>query len=164
VDSTTIRPLAPGDADQLAALYARNREFLRPFEPDRDDAFYTPEGQRERIAQRRDGFAMLVGERIAGVIGLENVIRGACRSATVSYWVDRERNGRGLATAAVGAIAGVARDHHGLHRLQAPVRTDNLASQRVLEKNGFERIGIARGYLHVGGEWRDHVLFQRVLD
>lgn len=163
MDSTTIRPLALGDAEELAALYVRNRAFLRPFEPDRDDAFFTPDGQRERIAQRRDGFAILDGERIAGVIGLENVIRGASRSATVSYWVDRERNGRGLATAAVGAIAGVARDQYGLHRLQAPVLTDNLASQRVLEKNGFERIGVARGYLHVGGEWRDHALYQQLL-
>ena len=164
MDSTTIRPLALGDADELAELYARNRAFLEPFEPDREDAFFTPDAQRERIAQRRDGFAIVDGERIAGVIGLENVVRGASQSATVSYWVDRERNGRGLATAAVGAIAAVARDQHGLHRLQAPVLTDNVASQRVLEKNGFERIGIARAYLHVGGEWRDHLLFQRLLE
>jgi ribosomal-protein-alanine N-acetyltransferase len=41
---------------------------------------------------------------------------------------------------------------------------DNVASQRVLEKNGFEQVGIARGYLHIGGEWRDHVLFQLLAD
>jgi ribosomal-protein-alanine N-acetyltransferase len=34
----------------------------------------------------------------------------------------------------------------------------------VLEKSGFEAIGIARGYLHIGGEWRDHMLFQRLDD
>jgi ribosomal-protein-alanine N-acetyltransferase len=172
VDSTTLRPPAPDDADDLAALYARNREFLRPFEPDRDDRFFTPAEQRARIDQAiesaragaRYSYAILDGEGlIAGMVALENVIRGASQSATVSYWVDRQRNGRGIASEAVAAIAGLARDRHGLHRLQAPVRTDNLASQRVLEKNGFEPIGIARGYLHVGGEWRDHVLFQRLL-
>jgi ribosomal-protein-alanine N-acetyltransferase len=41
---------------------------------------------------------------------------------------------------------------------------DNVASQRVLERNGFERIGLARRYLHVGGDWRDHILFQRTAD
>jgi ribosomal-protein-alanine N-acetyltransferase len=173
VDSTTtIRPLALGDADGLAALYARNREFLRPFEPDRDDRFFTPDAQRARIDQAiesarmgtRFSYAILdAGRLIAGVVALENVIRGASQSATVSYWVDRDRNGRGLASEAVAAVAGLARDHHGLHRLQAPVRTDNLASQRVLEKNAFQRIGVARSYLHVGGKWRDHVLFQRLL-
>jgi [ribosomal protein S5]-alanine N-acetyltransferase len=32
----------------------------------------------------------------------------------------------------------------------------------VLEKNGFEQIGLARKYLHINGAWRDHLLFQRV--
>ena len=168
-----IRPLALDDADELAALYAGNREFLRPFEPDRDDDFFTPAGQADRIAQALDGaragtrhgFAILDAEgRIAGVAALENVIRGASQSATVSYWVDRGRNGRGLASAAVAAVAEVARAELGLHRLQAPVRLDNVASQRVLEKNGFRRIGIAHAYLRVGGCWRDHVLFQLLLD
>ena len=107
VSTRAIRPLELDDADGLAALYARNREFLRPFEPDRDDAFFTPEGQRARVEQAlegaragtRFGYAILdAGDEIAGVLGLENVIRGASRSATVSYWVDRDRNGRGLAS------------------------------------------------------------------
>jgi ribosomal-protein-alanine N-acetyltransferase len=34
----------------------------------------------------------------------------------------------------------------------------------VLEKNGFTRIGLARRYLHIAGEWRDHVLFELVAD
>jgi ribosomal-protein-alanine N-acetyltransferase len=50
----------------------------------------------------------------------------------------------------------------GLHRLEAGTMLENVASQRVLEKNGFERIGIAREYLHIDGDWRDHVLFQKV--
>ena len=51
-----------------------------------------------------------------------------------------------------------------LHRLQAATLVDNHASQRVLEKNAFERIGLARRYLHIGGDWRDHILFQRVAE
>ena len=168
---TPIRPLTPDDAEELAALCERNRDFLRPFDPDRDDRFFTPEGQRERLEQAMESaragaqyaYAILDGERIAGVCSLQNVIRGASQSATVGYWVDEARNGRGLAGGAVAAVVALARDELSLHRLQAPVLPDNLASQRVLEKNGFERIGVARSYLHVGGEWRDHVLFQRLL-
>jgi ribosomal-protein-alanine N-acetyltransferase len=168
-----IRPIELGDAADLAALCVRNRELLRPFEPDRDERFFTVEGQRERAAQaleearagRQFRFVILDDEaQIAGTIGLEYVIRGASQSATVGYWVDRARNGRGLASAAVAEVVELAATDFGLHRLQAPVRVDNLASQRVLEKNGFERIGVARSFLHVGGEWRDHVLFQRLLD
>lgn len=168
-----IRPIELDDAADLAALCVRNREFLRPFEPERDEAFFTVEGQRERTAQaledaragRQFRYVILDGEaQIAGTIGLEYVIRGASQSATVGYWVDQARNGRGLASAAVAYIVELAALQFDLHRLQAPVRVDNLASQRVLEKNGFERIGVARSFLHVGGAWRDHILFQRLLD
>ncbi|MEU2632688.1 GNAT family protein, partial [Kitasatospora sp. NPDC007106] len=51
----------------------------------------------------------------------------------------------------------------GLHRLEAGAAAANLASQRVLEKCGFERIGTARGLLFLDGAWRDHVLFQKLL-
>ena len=168
-----IRPIELDDAGQLTELCIRNREFLRPFEPDRGERFFTLEGQRERAAHaleearagRQFRYVILDDEaHIAGTIGLEHVIRGAAQSATVGYWVDGARNGRGLASRAVAEVVELAAAEHGLHRLQAPVRVDNLASQRVLEKNGFERIGVARGYLRVGGEWRDHLLFQRLLD
>ena len=49
-----------------------------------------------------------------------------------------------------------------LHRLEAGTLVDNLGSQRVLEKNDFERIGLAPGYLKIAGAWRDHILFQRI--
>jgi ribosomal-protein-alanine N-acetyltransferase len=52
----------------------------------------------------------------------------------------------------------------GLHRLQAATLVDNHGSQRVLEKNGFEQIGLAPRYLHISGAWRDHILFQRTRD
>jgi ribosomal-protein-alanine N-acetyltransferase len=52
----------------------------------------------------------------------------------------------------------------GLHRLEAGTLVDNPASQRVLEKNGFELVGLARNYLHIGGEWRDHLLYQRTAE
>ena len=156
-----IRPLTAADAEELAGLVRAQRDFLRPFAPERGDAYFTPAGQRERI-ERGGSWAILDGDEIAGVISLENVVRGASQSATVGYWVARERNGRGFASAALEAVAAHAFGPLALHRLQAPVLVDNAASQRVLHKCGFERIGLARSFLHIGGAWRDHVLFQRV--
>ena len=76
----------------------------------------------------------------------------------------REVNGRGIATHAVGEVCRWAFGEAGLHRLEAGTLLDNHASQKVLAKNGFEQIGIARRYLLINGDWRDHVLFQRVAD
>jgi ribosomal-protein-alanine N-acetyltransferase len=159
-----IRELTAADADELAALYAANRGFLEPFEPDRGEAWVTAEGQRERLAHPLTGwrFAILDGGAIAGTISVSDVVRGAFHSAHVGYWVDAGRNGRGLATQAVADVVDFAFGRARLHRLQAATLVDNHASQRVLEKNGFERIGLARRYLHIGGDWRDHILFERV--
>ena len=156
-----IRALTADDAGELAALLVENRAFLAPFEPDRDERFYTVEGQVERLGQEdKHAFAILDGEQIAGTLSLSNVVRGPLQSANLGYWVAAKANGRGVATKAVGELIPIAFGELGLHRLEAGTLVDNVASQRVLQKNGFEQIGIARGYLHIGGEWRDHVLFQ----
>ena len=160
-----IRSLTAGDAGELTALLIENRAFLAPFEPERDERFYTVEGQRERLEREgKHDFAILDEERIAGTLQLSNVVRGPLQSANLGYWVAEPLNGRGLATQAVGELIPIAFAEFGLHRIEAGTLVDNVASQRVLEKNGFERIGLARGYLHIGGAWRDHVLFQLLAD
>ena len=93
---------------------------------------------------------------------LDGIERGPVQSCHLGYWVDEEHNGRGLATAAVADMLGVAFGELELHRVQAATLPHNAASQRVLERNGFERIGLARGYLRIAGRWQDHVLFQRI--
>ncbi len=36
----------------------------------------------------------------------------------------------------------------------------NVASQRVLERNGFVRFGVTPKYLKIAGCWQDDVLYQ----
>jgi [ribosomal protein S5]-alanine N-acetyltransferase len=160
-----IRRITPEDAAELAALVVENRAFNAPFEPDREERFFTVDGQREWIENDAIlAFAILDEDRIAGAVMLSNIVRGALQSANLGYWVAERLGGRGLATAAVGESADIAFGELGLHRLEAGTLVDNVPSQRVLEKNGFERIGLARRYLRIAGEWRDHLLFQRLAD
>ena len=163
-----IRPVRPEDAEGLAALYLVNRDFLAPFEPARLPEFFTADGQRRRLErQRADGthpFAILDGEAIAGTINLFRIFRDGPASGVIGYWIDRARNGRGLATGAVGEILAYGFDMLDLHRVEAATLVDNMPSQRVLEKNGFERYGLAHRLLKIGGVWRDHVLFERIAE
>ena len=163
-----IRPMRPEDAEELAALYLTNREFLAPFEPVRQPGFFTAETQRERIGVRAaDGFhqfAILDGDAIAGTINVFHILREALQSGTIGYWVDRARNGRGLATAAVEDVVAYMFGELDLHRAEAATLVENVASQRVLEKAGFERLGLARRYLRINDVWRDFFLFQRLAD
>lgn len=166
----TIRPAAAPDAAKLAALYAENREFLAPWEPTRDDEFFTLEGQQNRLyaaeADRHIGTShrcvILDGIAIIGMVSLTAIERGVAQSAHLGYWVAQNANGRGAASEAVAAILRLAYGRLGLHRIQAGTLPHNTASQKVLERNGFERIGLARKYLRIAGEWQDHILFQRL--
>jgi [ribosomal protein S5]-alanine N-acetyltransferase len=170
--TVSVRPASIADAGDLAALYAAQRSFLAPFEPDRGEAFYTAAGQRARLAdlERRraaDGsypFVILEDGAAAGMVVLSNVVRGAFRSANLGYWVARERNGRGVASTAVGLVLEQAFGPIGLHRVEAGTLVDNLASQRVLARNRFRPIGFARAYLAIAGAWRDHVLFAKTVE
>ena len=107
---------------------------------------------------------ILEGTEIAGTISLFNVTGRPALSGMIGYWVDQRRAGRGLATAAVAAVLEVAWRDLGLHRVEAGTRADNVASQRVLEKNGFTRVGLLRRHLLIGGEWVDHLLWEKLED
>nr|WP_305965200.1 GNAT family protein [Streptomyces sp. IMTB 2501] len=166
-----LRLVSVDDAEALHAAYVANREYLAPWEPRRPDSSFTVAGQAERIAERLREFT----ERrvvpwvfeyhgsIVGTITLSGLVFGPFRSPSLGYWVAADRQGRGLAGAAVASVCHAARNVIGLHRIEATTLLDNVPSQRVLEKNGFEPIGMAPRYLHIDGEWRDHRLFQRIL-
>ncbi|MFF4869897.1 GNAT family N-acetyltransferase [Streptomyces sp. NPDC003444] len=158
-----IRPAVPADAPALARAVVRNREYMKPWEPYRAERYYTVEGQAERLADGGVRWFAVDGDEITGVATLSGIVLGPLRSASLGYWIDPHHAGRGLATALVAEACRAARDDLGLHRVEAGTLLDNHASQRVLAKSGFTRIGTAPRLLHIDGAWRDHHLFQRLL-
>ena len=170
--AVVLRPSRIDDAPVLARLYVEQRAFLAPFEPARPEWFFTEDGQRTVLRRDQELRAAGAAERllivrdgiVVGVLSISHIVRGALESASVGYFVAREHNGQGIATAAVGLAVEWAFEDAGLHRLEAGTLRDNRASQRVLERNHFTRIGIAERYLFIAGQWRDHVLFQRTAE
>jgi ribosomal-protein-alanine N-acetyltransferase len=159
------RRLTAADAEELTALRVRNRTRISEYEPDWDDpeAYYTVDGVRAWIVDGNERFAILDGTAIAGMISLTGIVYGALCTANLGYFVDSERNGRGLATAAIAETVAYGFRELGLHRIEAGTAVDNIASQRVLEKNGFTRVGLLRAHLLVGGQWLDHYLWERIV-
>jgi [ribosomal protein S5]-alanine N-acetyltransferase len=159
------------DAPVLAELLHVNRDFLAPWEPIRADDYFTVEGQRVAIEaalerhQHGTALANVILDdsgHVVGRITLNEIVRGPFQSCSVGYWVSAAANGRGLATAAVSDIIGVAFEELRLHRIQASTGLRNIASQRVLERNGFVRFGVAPTYLNIAGTWQDSALYQVV--
>ncbi|MFA1542766.1 GNAT family N-acetyltransferase [Actinomadura monticuli] len=165
-----LRVARPADAEALAALVQENRAYLRPWEPERDESYFTVDGQRDNLHDLAEAYAagemwpgvILVDGEVAGRITLNNVLRGPLQSCFVGYWVARAHAGRGVATRALGQSLDVAFGALRLHRVEAFTRVDNHASQRVLRNNGFTLVGTSRRHIHLDGRWHDEHLFERL--
>lgn len=138
-----LRPGWTEDAPALAAAIA-DEKIVRnlatapwPFTLRDAEAF---------LAQPRDPVlpSLLIFERtgaaprLVGACGLGRRPSGAVE---LGYWIARPFWGRGLATEACAALVDIARAL-GLRQLEGSHFLDNPASGRVLEKLGFEPVGI----------------------
>lgn len=66
----------------------------------------------------------------------------------VTYWIDRESWGKGIASAALQILLTEIRERP----VYARAASDNAGSLRVLEKAGFRRVGVDRGFAAGRGE------------
>ncbi len=170
-----LRAMKPQDAALRLDFFVRNRAALEPFMPTIPAADYTLARQRQILIKgyqdmqedRRYLFGIFSaqvgqGGMLLGYVNLNNVIRGAFHSCDIGYGVDRNRTGQGIMTASVREVCDLAFSVLHLHRIQAAIMPSNKASLRVVEKAGFERIGLSRRYLKIHGFYQDHVLLAKV--
>lgn len=168
-----LRPIRHRDKSTWTALRHRNARWLAPWEASNPD----PEGflptyhqmVRSLTAQARAGSALpfliteqLQGSRDARLVGqltVSGITWGSAMTATLGYWVDSERAGRGIAPTAVALATDYCFGDLGLHRMEINIRPENRASLRVVEKLHFRDEGLRPRYLHIAGQWADHRSF-----
>lgn len=165
-----LRPVRLRDGAAWSALRLRDEAHLAPWEPTMPGTWAQRHSSAEwpgrwmllRSAARKGTalpFAITVDGRLAGHVMIGNVVREPLLSAYVGYWCDRRVTGSGVTTAAVALAVDHCLGPAGLHRIEATVRPENVASRRVLEKLGFREEGMFRRYLDVDGAWRDHLCY-----
>lgn len=59
-------------------------------------------------------------------------------------------------TEALRAAVSYAFGDLGLHRLEANIQPENVASIALVRRLGFQKEGFSPSYLRLGGQWRDH--------
>ena len=164
-----LRPATPADYASWSRLRSASRAFLEPWEPTWPEDDLTQAAFRRRLRRqdedlsRDDAYAFLIfdqtSDQLLGGITLGGVRRGVSQTGTLGYWMGAPHAGKGRMTRAVSAVVDFAFSKLRLHRVEAACIPDNAPSIAVLERNGFQREGYARGYLKIDGAWRDHVLF-----
>jgi ribosomal-protein-alanine N-acetyltransferase len=103
-------------------------------------------------------------DQLLGGCTLSNVRRGVTQACALGYWIGQRFARQGFMYDAVRALIPFVFSTLGLHRIEAACLPSNEPSQSLLLKAGFRQEGLARKYLQINGEWRDHVLFALLED
>ncbi|MEY3430532.1 MAG: hypothetical protein RJB30_464 [Actinomycetota bacterium] len=165
----TLRPLRFRDRRRWLSARARNRDWLSPWEAttplvaEQKDLptyvemvnFYNREGK----AGRSISLAIWCDEELIGQITLGGISFGAYRGGHIGYWIDQAHANRGLTTRAVKLLTKFGMEELRLHRIEIALRPENGASKRVAEKAGYLFEGLRPRYLHIDGDWRDHIVY-----
>lgn len=160
-----LRSLRAEDAPMLArhannpkvAACLRDR-FPQPYSTEDAVRFF------DYVTQTRDECVacIAVAGEAAGSIGLQFRTDVERCSAELGYWIGEQFWGRGLMTAAIRCFTAWAMPRFELTRVYAEVFAENPASSRVLEKAGFERVGLLRKAAIKRGVYHDYILYDLV--
>jgi ribosomal-protein-alanine N-acetyltransferase len=170
-----LRPLRLRDGPAWVESRKHNIEWLREWEatPPEDGSATVPTSYATFVAMTRRlrsdaragrglPFVVEVGGAFAGQLNVSGVTRGSLHSASLGYWIDRRYAGRGVMPTAVALVTDHCFASVGLHRVEVNIRPENAASRRVVDKLGFRDEGLRRRFLHIAGDWRDHVSYALV--
>ncbi len=153
----TLRAVSDGDLEAVGRVFHDPR-WMRWFGPGHDAEEHVARVQRHWREGSEVWFAICDagGEEYLGEIAIRPE---AYSRAIVEYWLAPEGRGGGRATRALRLASWWALRGGGIARLQLWAEPENLASQAVAERGGYQREGILRKYDEIGGRRVDSVLF-----
>lgn len=164
-----LRIAALNEVDKIVRYIQRNRAHLKPWEPARDERYFTesawigaPERDRgEALDNEAYRFRLLLpngdGEYI-GTVSLRDIAYGPMHNAIIGYSLDHGFQGHGYMREAVAAVLAYAFDELNMRRVEACFMPANERSKQLLTSLGFEIEGLLRSSLEVDGKWEDHCI------
>jgi putative acetyltransferase len=158
----TIRHAEPSDYEALHAILSCPRVFAGTLHL----PFQSVEQVRRRIAEPPTGFYSLVacveGE-VVGNLGLHTVDRPRRRHVgEIGMMVRDDWQGKGVGSALMAAMVGLADNWLNLVRIELTVYADNAAAVGLYQKFGFAIEGTLRRYAFRDGVYVDAYTMARV--
>ena len=145
-----------------------NREYFERNLPPRPANYFDLEAFYKIIAQllteqtNRDVYMHLIRDSQGMMVGRINlsVLGSDRKTAELGYRIGENVTNLGYASEAVKLVLDKAFNTYGLNRIIAGTATDNLASKRVLLKNGFTFSRIIENDLQMNNEWVHTAVFE----
>ena len=153
-----LREPSTGDRQQIVALNRISRAFHQGWVmPPTDSKAFATWITRCRqanvkcflVCRHADG-------AIVGVFTLSQIVRGMFHSAYLGYYAGRPYAGHGYMGEGMDLVLRHAFTRMRLHRVEANVQPENVASLALVKRSGFRLEGFSPRYLKVAGHWRDH--------
>ena len=164
-EKLVLREFRDSDSLRLAELCNNkkihdNLRDLIPFPYSEKDAEYfinscRNENPKVSLAVEYDG-------ELTGVIGLAIQTDIYRLSAEIGYWIGEPFWGKGIATRAVELMVEYGFSQLGLIRIYSGVFDYNIASQRVMQKAGFQLEGIFKNSVYKNGTIHDEYRYGKV--
>jgi RimJ/RimL family protein N-acetyltransferase len=104
------------------------------------------------------------GERMVGTIEWFPTVRYLSEVELSYQLFDRADDGKGYASEAVALLVRYLFENKTFNRIRLIIHPDNSGSQRVAEKNGFQREGVMRGAWLTRGRYQDVQLWSILRD
>jgi ribosomal-protein-alanine N-acetyltransferase len=167
-DNLVLRPLRFRDKRAWLKIRDDNKNWFTEWEATIPNEFNEGKASFYQIVrnlrdeartQRALPFVMTIDGQIAGQITVANINYGSTRSAYIGYWIGEEFAGKGYTPLAVAMVIDHCFQVLKLHRIEIAIRPENIKSLRVVEKLGLRKEGTRPKFLHINGDWRDHLIF-----
>lgn len=162
-DEVLLRPFEEADVGALAAI-CRDPEIARwtavpePY-GEEDARAYFARAAQDRREGRELSHALVhpADGTLLGSMGL--MVNSEHATGEVGYYLAPEARGRGVATRALRLLSRWGIEELGLARIEVLAHPDNVGSQQVALRAGFQREGLLRSYRDRKGERDDLVMF-----
>lgn len=160
--------LSEENSTDVYSFEKENREYFERNLPPRPGNYFDPEGfkeiTRELLTEQtnRDVYMHLIRDSQGAMVGRINlsVLENDQKTAELGYRIGENYTNLGYASEAVKLVLDKAFHTYGLNKIVAGTAMDNLASKRVLLKNGFTFSKIIENDLQIHNEWVHTAVFE----
>jgi len=163
-DRLRLRQIMNQDAPSLMEYLADEDVMqyygLEPFQTIQDalDEIRWYQSLVEEKSGIRWGITLKEENRVIGSIGFHRYVPRHHR-VEIGFEISKAYWGQGIASEALHTVLAYGSDHFPIHRIEALIEPENAASQKLVEKHGFVREGLLRGYEFTGGKYDDLYMY-----
>ncbi len=165
----SLKKLSIEDAKALFEFELKNKAFFEEMVPTRGEEFYKYEVFLTRLKllllEQEQGISYfyLIKDEMKTILGRMNVvdIEESSSIGYLGYRVGQEHTGKGIASKALKLLVEKLSNEGNVKQINAKTTTNNIASQRVLERNKFEQYAISDETIEMNGEKLKFVYYSR---